>query len=656
MMGNKSFLGSFSVATKSLLNFAFIGMVIIAQMVLYYYSEHVIKYNYNTMRMQEETLLGSRADIGYKALEIKLLYKIYVRTFYARDLYNEGQEIGVALKDIEDISAKHFSRVDNAIGSISSEIIGIIHNIRGDILNLNNKKVLTNKDKINGLKLDVNYGIDNLLSSYGNKALVELYANIVRAENDFMALNSTKAFEEVTSTYSLLKAAINTQMNGTKLQTDLMERLAIRYNNFKVVADSTIDVGDLHAQVKEHITKLLSLDQKLYQAINEKYESNIRDIQNYQDFIRLIINALYIINILQIILSYIFYRETIIKPLEVLSEFPIKFIKSKIINIPYLDNEDEIGKIANALQEFAGVYETKKGNELKFLVNRERAEETRQIDIADLSVKFNEEIHTSILSIIAEVNTLYNISKKIDGSININTTILNQVINSTKAGNQKIQNIALATKELSTSIKGIATQSTNSTNTFKIIIERADLADAHINNLAKSVETINSIAKMLSNMSEQMNLLALNVTIDSARTSVTPKGSGIANEIKGLAQEAIKLREQIYEQIENMQIISSEVVQSLKDIKASIHNSNQNTRSIALTVEDQNDITDKITGNINNASVITNNMKDSMLLIHKRAEDTKLGSNELLGRSQALKDKLDSLHSLTSKGIFGVKQ
>ena len=98
--------------------------------------------------------------------------------------------------------------------------------------------------------------------------------------------------------------------------------------------------------------------------------------------------------------------------------------------------------------------------------------------------------------------------------------------------------------------------------------------------LSKSSSEVASIIKVINNIAEQTNLLALNATIEAARAGEAGKGFAVvASEVKTLAQESAKSTENITnnikKSIEDTQIALSlikEITDFIKNINDSVNN------------------------------------------------------------------------------------
>jgi len=100
------------------------------------------------------------------------------------------------------------------------------------------------------------------------------------------------------------------------------------------------------------------------------------------------------------------------------------------------------------------------------------------------------------------------------------------------------------------------------------------------------------IVGLINTIAGQINLLALNATIESARAGEAGRGFAVvAQEVKNLANQAARATEQISAEINGVQGISSEVLQSLQDIRSAISVLRDGVVATAASVEEQSAVT-----------------------------------------------------------------
>ncbi|MCA3244656.1 MAG: hypothetical protein INF43_05070 [Alphaproteobacteria bacterium] len=174
-----------------------------------------------------------------------------------------------------------------------------------------------------------------------------------------------------------------------------------------------------------------------------------------------------------------------------------------------------------------------------------------------------------------------------------------------------VDTIASATQELSNSATSITEQLVVSGSRIDKAAQQSQSAKQMTTALTEQANTINEIVSLISDISGQINLLALNASIEAARAGDAGRGFAVvANEVKKLAGNTEKATEDIRTKI-------TEIREGTKVVSESIHN-------LADTVLSMQEITHSI----------TNTMKEQMIAtsdIAKHSHELTEGVESFLG-------------------------
>jgi methyl-accepting chemotaxis protein len=215
-----------------------------------------------------------------------------------------------------------------------------------------------------------------------------------------------------------------------------------------------------------------------------------------------------------------------------------------------------------------------------------------------------------------------------------------------------VQTVAAATEELTSSVKEIGRQVTESTRITGLAVEQASRSSATIQDLAKAAQRIGDVVELINTIAGQTNLLALNATIEAARAGEAGRGFAVvASEVKALAEQTAKATGEIGQQILAIQEATKESVGSIQEIGATIRSVNEIATAIAAAVEEQGMATAEIARNVQEAARGTQEVSSNISGVSQAASETGQTATRLLSSANELSQQSETLRTQV-EGFF----
>lgn len=176
-----------------------------------------------------------------------------------------------------------------------------------------------------------------------------------------------------------------------------------------------------------------------------------------------------------------------------------------------------------------------------------------------------------------------------------------------------LNTVVSASEEMNATVREIS----KNAQTAKDVVAQSVVEFSHLSQqidiLGKDSEEIDTVTKEISNIAEQVGLLALNAKIEAARAGEAGKGFAVvAREITDLSQEAGDSAAEVDQKIKNIRRQVTGIVSEIKNISEKIHGSGEAISHIAASVEEQSATSQEVAGSLSEVSQKMSEVKASV--------------------------------------------
>ncbi len=282
-------------------------------------------------------------------------------------------------------------------------------------------------------------------------------------------------------------------------------------------------------------------------------------------------------------------------------------------------------------------------------VDQERATE-RQNALRDFANNFESKVKHVVESVAAASGQIEASAHAMSAVAQQNMSATANVATTAEEASANVQTVAAATEEMSKTISEVAARVVDSTLIADKAVVRVKRTDEIVAGLSRDAKKIGDVVSLIQEIAEQTNLLALNATIEAARAGDAGRGfSVVASEVKTLANQTARATQEIAAQVSSIQLVTSEAVEAISEIREIIREMNDISVTVAAAVDQQSVTTTEISRNTQQAAAGTYEVAANIAQVRagadatgQAAQQSRLAAGDLARQSEHLRREVDA--------------
>jgi methyl-accepting chemotaxis protein len=317
---------------------------------------------------------------------------------------------------------------------------------------------------------------------------------------------------------------------------------------------------------------------------------------------------------------------------------------------------DEIGRMAETLEMLRQTAMTARALEAEQVKSKQQAENEKREALIALANRFDASVGRLVGLMASGSTELESTAQSMTGTAARTNQQATIVSTAATEASDRVQTVAAAAEELSTSISEISRQVAQSANITTRAVDNARRTDTIVRALADGAQQIEHVAELISNIAGQTNLLALNATIEAARAGEAGRGFAVvAAEVKDLASQTAEATKEIGTRISQIQSATKEAVEAIQGITATIEEVSVIATAIGSAIEEQGAATAEIARNVTQTAKATQDVTTNIGGVSAAANETGGAAGLVLTAATNLSKQAEQLSGEVNVFLAGVR-